>query len=191
MRRAQRWRYFCDFCDKVGGSAFHMRRHEAACTANPHRACGYCGAMRPVAELVALLVAHAPDWHAGMAALRLEARGCPGCILAATRQTHAIHPGSETSWEAENREYKLFGFDYGYERAVWWLAHPRPVRPSAGPSLAEILAMIVPMGNEDVQMATPGMQRLLKPGVFDQRDMAPGDEIISPPACSKPASKGN
>jgi len=150
MRRAQRWRYFCDFCDKVGGSAFHMRRHEAACTANPHRTCGYCGAMRPVAELVALLEAHAPDWHAGMAALRLEARGCPGCLLAATRQTHAVHPGSETSWEAENREYKLFGFDYGYERAVWWLAHPRPVRPSAGPSLAEILAMILPMPPQQI-----------------------------------------
>jgi hypothetical protein len=51
--------------------------------------------------------------------------------------------------------------------------------------------MILPMGHEDVQMATPGMQRLMKPGVFDQRDMTPGDEIISSKGCSNPASKSN
>ena len=133
MRRAQRWRYFCDFCDKAGGSAFHMRRHEAACTANPYRTCGYCGATRPVAELVAVLEAPAPDWRAGMAALRLETQDCPGCILAATRQTHAVHPGSETSWEAENGEYWMFGFDYGYERAAWWARPSQAGAPQCGP----------------------------------------------------------
>ena len=35
-------RYYRDFCKKSGGSAYHMRRHESACTANPNRQCGMC-----------------------------------------------------------------------------------------------------------------------------------------------------
>lgn len=42
MRKVQRWRYYCDHCKKVGGSGFHMAKHEVGCTLNPDRKCGLC-----------------------------------------------------------------------------------------------------------------------------------------------------
>lgn len=42
MRRVKRWRYYCDFCKKVGGSAGHMKTHELHCTGNPDRICRMC-----------------------------------------------------------------------------------------------------------------------------------------------------
>lgn len=42
MKKAKRWKYYCDFCKKSGGSKFHMEKHEKSCTANPNRKCGLC-----------------------------------------------------------------------------------------------------------------------------------------------------
>ena len=70
MKRAQRWRYYCDHCGKCGGSGGHMQKHEASCTANPKRVCRYCGQTRPVAELIQVLGYRGTDWKAGMAAHR-------------------------------------------------------------------------------------------------------------------------
>ena len=42
MKKIKRWRYYCDYCKKSGGSAFHLKNHEEGCTANPKRTCGFC-----------------------------------------------------------------------------------------------------------------------------------------------------
>lgn len=60
MRSIKKWRYFCDFCKKSGGSGSHMAKHEKGCTLNPARECGLCvklngGTANPLAELVAML----------------------------------------------------------------------------------------------------------------------------------------
>lgn len=83
MRKAQRWRYYCDHRRKASGSAVLMQRHELGCTANPNRACGYCGRTGPVAELVAVLGSAGRELRSGMTALRLQTQDCPGYILAA------------------------------------------------------------------------------------------------------------
>lgn len=106
MRKVQRWRYYCDHCKKSGGHAGHMVRHERGCTANPNRQCGVCDRIginaAPLTELLTLVreigkpehnefTDH--DWVSidadAFKKLREAADGCPCCILAALRQTHA------------------------------------------------------------------------------------------------------
>jgi hypothetical protein len=48
MKIVKRWRYYCDFCKKSGGSKYHMEKHESICTANPGRKCGFCEIMEEV-----------------------------------------------------------------------------------------------------------------------------------------------
>lgn len=102
-------RYYCDHCNKGGGSGGHMRKHEAACTKNPARVCGMCKLIpqeQPNLEsLVALLptveqqkeVVRADGGYQSfdsfqpipssvVDALRDAAGGCPACMLAAIRQ---------------------------------------------------------------------------------------------------------
>lgn len=105
MRKLQRWRYYCDFCKKAGGSGVAMLRHESSCTLNPGRECRLCvitngGCVSTMDELMAPL----PDpteWHAAwtqelhaelqektqaaMPALRELTQNCPACIMAALR----------------------------------------------------------------------------------------------------------
>ena len=42
MKAKKRWRYYCDFCRKSGGSRSHMEAHEKSCTMNPTRKCRMC-----------------------------------------------------------------------------------------------------------------------------------------------------
>lgn len=43
MRKAKRWRYYCDFCGKSGMNSTRIREHEARCRKNPkRRACPTC-----------------------------------------------------------------------------------------------------------------------------------------------------
>ena len=42
MKKVKRWRYYCDYCKKSGGSGGHMKNHELSCTANPDRKCKFC-----------------------------------------------------------------------------------------------------------------------------------------------------
>lgn len=108
-------RYYCEFCKKAGCSAFHIRKHAAACTMNPARVCGVCTKMleqeQPIlADLMALLpdpkefIAESQEEFSGkvcqsfdadkleaaipaaMPALRDAVEGCPVCKLAALRQ---------------------------------------------------------------------------------------------------------
>lgn len=123
-------RYYCDFCKKAGGSAYHIRLHEAACTANPNRECGMCEIggcdPKPLEELITLL----PDGHkylrrieaavtletqgihdeadeavaAALSTLREAADGCPACMLAALRQSGCAR-FSEFSWQDERDKF--------------------------------------------------------------------------------------
>ena len=117
MRKALRWRYYCDFCKKAGNSAFHMKGHEEGCTMNPNRKCRMCdfvaGAQEPIEKLMALL----PDPKAfeskyegtdivcfkgleeavaaALPALRGATENCPACIMAALRQKGIPVPCAE------------------------------------------------------------------------------------------------
>jgi hypothetical protein len=106
MRRALRWRYYCDFCKKAGNSGFHLKRHESSCTLNPDRVCRMCKAFdgwQPgMPDMLALL----PDPYVGikdesseeaddavrvavaaaLPALRELCGHCPVCVLSALRQ---------------------------------------------------------------------------------------------------------
>ncbi len=102
-------RYSCDFCDKRGYSAGHMKRHELHCTKNPDRSCRVCTIMlgqRPadLKELIAILPDPSPYyreaptehgyWDSTLTAevnavwkvFKSEANDCPACMMAALRQ---------------------------------------------------------------------------------------------------------
>ena len=42
MNKKRVWRYYCQYCKKSGCSAGHTKHHEAHCTMNPNRKCGFC-----------------------------------------------------------------------------------------------------------------------------------------------------
>jgi hypothetical protein len=96
MRRAQVWRYYCDFCKKSGCSGGHIAKHERGCTANPERVCGMCDlahkAQQPMDVLIAALGA---GDDLGMERLDVQADGCPACKLAAIRQSGLLKKWSD------------------------------------------------------------------------------------------------
>ena len=112
MKTRKVTRYYCDHCKKSGGSAYHMRRHEAGCTANPDRVCGMCAASGErhspaVADMIANLAPHVRHDvidEIDADALRIECQGCPACALAVVRQAGWIITG-EWSWEAERKAF--------------------------------------------------------------------------------------
>ena len=121
MKQVKRWRYYCDYCKKSGGSKWHMERHERGCTNNPNRVCGMCSDAQDCADLSELIkivtdsIRHleTETWsiidstteEKVIASLR-ELTDCPACILAALRQSGA-------PW--------LFpSFDFGKEREEFW-----------------------------------------------------------------------
>jgi hypothetical protein len=118
-----RWRYYCDFCKKAGGSAGHLARHERGCTANPNRECGICRCMEstpePLAKLIEFVRLHGevvsdlpedvdPYSTIGkeeLQALRQLADGCPACMFAALRQTKTFpDQTAQFDFKAELRE---------------------------------------------------------------------------------------
>ena len=109
MKAKKKWRYYCDFCKKVGGSKPGMERHELRCTANPNRVCGMCVALDQTQPKIQDLLDSLPtlqelelphgtifsfrvlaEGHAynvpDIKKLRLVSGGCPACMLAALRQ---------------------------------------------------------------------------------------------------------
>lgn len=90
MQMKMRPRYYCDHCQKGSGSPSAMRRHEASCTLNTKRICRFCGNLTDIPELTAILL-HPGDslesWQTKMECLREVTENCPGCILAAIRQS--------------------------------------------------------------------------------------------------------
>lgn len=108
-------RYWCDFCNRAGLSAGHMRTHEKHCGLNPNRECRVCKMVvgdrdadfvtPPFLNLLDLLPDPEPfkrkydgtqveyfdeslsdAANAAIPALRKAAGNCPACILAAIRQ---------------------------------------------------------------------------------------------------------
>lgn len=121
MRSFIRTRYGCDFCKKVGGSAFHMRKHEAGCTNNPNRACSMhhiatdCEQTLSVANLKQALA------EGGFPFLEAAAEGCPACILAGLRQSWVAPPvGEPRPQEPEDGREK---FDFKKAVQSMWDEH--------------------------------------------------------------------
>jgi len=103
MRTVLRKRYYCDFCKKAGGSAYHMRIHEERCTLNPERKCGVCAILEEKQPAMATLL----EPFAGIKAVKDEygylsfddaalgvalaevrkVSNCPACIMATIRQS--------------------------------------------------------------------------------------------------------
>lgn len=117
-------RYYCDFCSRGYFKKQSMERHEKGCTANPDRVCGLCEYAEPplnqrsIAELVACLSgAISGDLRCdeAMAKLREISEGCPGCILAAIRQSGIMK-------ELYDSEYGFpdLKFDFKKELESWW-----------------------------------------------------------------------
>lgn len=103
MRTKKVNRYWCDFCNKGGLSAFHMRKHELHCTLNPKRHCRVCdlfegGSTNEPLELTKLIPSDvfSKDGRGfqsydqekialALAKLREATDNCPACIMAAIR----------------------------------------------------------------------------------------------------------
>ena len=129
MRQQKRWRYYCDFCKKVGGQRHAMEKHEKACTANPERVCGlcqHCGEDQPkLTTLTGFIDSYCADlprvkfeWddeeHLEASGDKLDpmlkelealANHCPACTLAALRQAKT------KTWSNFNFKAKL---------DAWW-----------------------------------------------------------------------
>ncbi len=116
MRKIKRWRYYCDFCKKAGGSGGHIAKHEKGCTLNPNRICGVCGMLevdqKPISQLLSVLpngeeylteTDHVFSYNGlpelvsdVMPKLRELTENCPACIMAALRQSHIPVPMVES-----------------------------------------------------------------------------------------------
>jgi len=108
MKRVKRWRYYCEYCKKSGGSGGHISRHEKSCTLNPNRICNVCCKLleieqKPIEQLLAVLpnsesfleeerdgmISYGPlgaETEKCMTNLRELTEGCPACIMSALRQ---------------------------------------------------------------------------------------------------------
>lgn len=133
MRQVKRWRYYCDYCRKAGGSKGHIIAHEKGCTKNPNRECGLCrfGEQEqvPLPELIAFVEQRAlliPDddyfyphngkhTEALVNELQAKANNCPACTLAALRQS-------------KKQVFLNAGFNVKERWAKWWADHPQEPR---------------------------------------------------------------
>ena len=127
MKAKKRWRYYCDYCKKSGGSAHYIKKHEKGCTANPNRICGYCetsgnaqvgikelaDVLRAFAELCHLNPGDDNDWSPAIDALKEATNNCPACILAAIRQSKLFGHN-----ESQFQEFHLY--DFKKESRAFW-----------------------------------------------------------------------
>jgi hypothetical protein len=120
-----RWRYYCDFCGKVGGSSYHMLNHERACTKNPDRVCGLCDLAELRQQPMPVLIEALGYGDAeGLERLRDAAganevgKGCPACILAAIRQSPK-RPAPEDYEDQSDPEIIREKIEFGYYSPVF------------------------------------------------------------------------
>ena len=138
MRKIKRWRYYCDFCNKAGGSAGYMKRHEESCTMNPDRKCQMCGyadSMWPDLDELKKIITNsvrtigrghytsnefiAPETEKSVMDRLSFKTECPACLLAAMRQTDTT--------------YLFQDFDFKSMREEIWKEHnEKAVRESYG-----------------------------------------------------------
>lgn len=107
MRTKKVNRYYCDFCKKSGCSSYHMKRHEAACTANPNRICRVCKTdVRDLGFLAqelqskpdGMMVPDIPNCQREVTKESFDrvsdlVDGCPACLLAVLRRGKAYVAG--------------------------------------------------------------------------------------------------
>jgi hypothetical protein len=89
-------RYYCEYCNKSGGNAAVIKKHEKHCTLNPNRECGCCDTyldreQTDLNELMALLPIPDSDnaeqlTKDAIPALMELSGNCPTCIMSALRQ---------------------------------------------------------------------------------------------------------
>lgn len=138
MRKAKRWRYYCSFCKKSGGSSYHMERHEKGCTANPDRICGMHNAdgdlcQPDLKKIISQLRESWPEWdfqytpetmaqmNAANDWLKEQVDGCPACILHVYRMLQvSTCPDKDFA-----RQCDQIYFDYKEVKAEFWANHPR------------------------------------------------------------------
>ncbi len=144
MKKVKRWRYYCDFCKKVGSQGPPMERHEKNCTMNPDRGCGMCDRLdnsfpEPIEVLMAplkeleVLRAELPrfselreETKVAIEKLREKAGGCPACMLAAIRQSQTpfiqglfvYKEEVESFWKEVNENQANIEFDSYLIRSV-------------------------------------------------------------------------
>ncbi len=121
-------RYYCDFCPRGYFKKPSMERHEKGCTANPDRVCGLCAYAEPplkqrtTLDLVNCLTGGLQgdysniDIEGRMSNLRALAEGCPGCILAAIRQSGIVKALYDDEYGPPDLK-----FDFKKELSDWWL----------------------------------------------------------------------
>jgi hypothetical protein len=114
-----RWRYYCGFCKKSGGSRIAMENHERGCTANADRQCGLCRHAEklsaPLPQMIQFCRENVTDLQEAYngldygtiskdvtAKLRELADGCPVCMFAAMRQAH-VYPAEPFDLKTECR----------------------------------------------------------------------------------------
>lgn len=138
MKKVKRWRYYCDFCNKSGGSKYYIEKHEKGCTANPNRKCGLCehaGLVQKTSdELIAFmktiiesvredcLIEDEPyeqqflirdkQEKEALEELRNFVDGCPACMLAAMRLTKSTSCFRTFDFKNEKSEF-FYEYDTG------------------------------------------------------------------------------
>jgi len=121
MHKIKRWRYYCDFCKKANGSAYHMRNHETGCTANPGRVCGMCrisgGLQIPMTELLGCI---GKDGAESLKQLKAVTENCPACILAAIRVSGVNELDPENPMTTPN---SYIVYDFKKESDSFWNCH--------------------------------------------------------------------
>jgi hypothetical protein len=131
MRTKHVTRYYCDFCPRGYFAKRSMERHEKGCTANPGRICGLCEyaeprlTQKPMFDLVECLTGGLQgdysniDIEGRMRNLRSLAEGCPGCILAAIRQSGIVKALFDDEYGPPDLK-----FDFKAELNAWWGVGP-------------------------------------------------------------------
>jgi hypothetical protein len=129
MRERKVSRFWCDHCNKSGGSRFHMIRHEKHCTKNPDRACRMCDQLGECVTPVPVM--HDAMRAKGMTGLREASNGCPACMLTAVRLFPMVYPRPwpEKMSAEEEAAYQMqtdaTALDYKAECSRFWEELPR------------------------------------------------------------------
>jgi len=116
MKAKKRWRYYCDFCKKSGGSKYWMEIHEKHCTMNPDRVCRMCELLgEEQGNMYAAKYLFSGIDNSKFDFMELDKEGekvfakareiyhnCPACLLSALRQ-HGLHLMVTFDYKAESK----------------------------------------------------------------------------------------
>jgi hypothetical protein len=127
VKAIKKWRYYCDYCKKSGGSKYHMENHEKICTMRPDRHCAMCQHIEdespPNLKNMISIINEAtltlesewggeytsfvePETEKSVIEKLKKITSCPACILSALRQSGC--------------NYMFTSFDYKKEKEKFW-----------------------------------------------------------------------